>query len=151
VFRLGRKRVNLELVEEIVRALNQDEQDVERWRQRALTILNDSVKPAGNRAERWSRPPLIGPEQTGLLALFTVVLCVAAVGLSLIMNFSIGVFEVPLYLDMVGTAFISFAFGPWVGAAVGASTTLLGNLMDGDFSGWWFSLVQVTGAVIWGY
>lgn len=151
VFRLGRKRVNLELVEEIVRALNQEEQAVERWRLRALAVLSGSVKPAGRRTERWSRTPMVGPEQTELLALLTVVLCVAAVGLSLILNFSVGVFEVPLYLDMVGTAFISFTFGPWVGAAVGASTTLLGNLMDGDFSGWWFSLVQVTGAVIWGY
>jgi len=32
---------------------------------------------------------------------------------------------------------------------VGATTTLLGNLMHGDFTGTWFALVQIVGAVIW--
>lgn len=150
VFRLGRKRVNPELVEEIVRALTRDERHVALWRQRALAILTESVKPAGYRHERHSRADLLHPGQRSLLALFTGVLCVAAVGLSLMLNFSVSVFAVPLYLDMVGTAFVSFAFGPVAGIAVGVSTTMVGNLMNGDFSGWWFSLVQITGAVLWG-
>jgi len=151
VFRLGRKRVNLELVEDIARALNQDEREVENWRKRAAATISESVKPAGNRAARRPRSQLIQPEESGLIALFTAVLCVASVGLSLILNFSVSVFAVPLYLDMTGTAFVSFAFGPWAGIAVGVSTTLFGMVMDGDFSGWLFSLVQVTGAVLWGF
>lgn len=147
VFRLGRTRVNLDLVDEIVRALGADESEVAQWRRRALTVLKHRV--SGEAAERsTSAPP---PDPTGLVRLMTVVLCIAAVGVSLMLNFTVGVFEVPLYLDMVGTAFISFTLGPWAGATVGVSTTLMGNLMDGDFSGWWFSLVQVTGAIIWGY
>lgn len=150
VFRLGRKRVNLELVEDIVRALNRDEREVEWWRERAVATLSDSVKPAGYRSERAPRGDLLLPDQRGLLTLFTGVLFVAAVGLSLMLNFSVSVLALPLYLDMVGTAFISFAFGPWAGIAVGVSTNMVGNLMNGDFSGWWFSLVQITGAVLWG-
>lgn len=149
VFRQGRKRVNLELVEDIVRALNRDESEVEHWRERAVATLSDSVKPAGYRPER-GRRELIHPDQRGLLNFFTAVMFVAAVGLSLMLNFSVSVFALPLYLDMVGTAFISFAFGPWAGIAVGVSTNMVGNLMNGDFSGWWFSLVQITGAVLWG-
>lgn len=150
VFRLGRKRVNGELVEEIVRALTGDERDVERWRQRALALLNESVKPAGYRSDRAPRADVIPADQRGLVALFTAVLFVTAVGVSLMLNFSVSIFAVPLYLDMVGTAFVSFAFGPLAGIAVGVSTTMVGNLMNGDFSGWWFSLVQITGAVLWG-
>lgn len=149
VFRQGRKRVNLELVEDIVRALNRDESEVEHWRERAVATLSDTVKPAGYRPER-GRRELIHPDQRGLLNFFTAVMFVAAVGLSLMLNFSVSVFALPLYLDMVGTAFISFAFGPWAGIAVGVSTNMVGNLMNGDFSGWWFSLVQITGAVLWG-
>lgn len=150
VFRMGRKRVNLALVDDIVRALGQDEHEVERWHERALATLSDTVKPARDRTARAARDDVFRSDDTGLRVLFTVVLCVAAVGLSLILNFSVSVFALPLYLDMVGTAFVTFAFGPWVGIAVGVSTTMTGNLMNGDFSGWWFSLVQITGAVIWG-
>ncbi len=144
VFRPGRKRVNPELVEEITRALGQEEHEVRAWRQRALAARDDSVKPT-------PRSPFIGAEANGLLTLLAVVLCVAVVGLNHALNFSVSALHVPLYLDMVGTAFAAFAFGPWAGAAVGIGTNLVGNFMNGDFSGWWFALVQVAGAVVWGY
>jgi len=150
VFRPGRKRVNLELVEDTLRALKLDEGDVALWRQRAAAATSESVKPVGNVAERPARPPHTRTDETSLITLFTAVLCVASVGLSLILNFSVTVFALPLYLDMTGTALISFALGPWAGIGVGVSTTVLGMTMDGDFSGWLFALVQVTGAVIWG-
>jgi len=82
--------------------------------------------------------------------LFAIVLCIAAVTLNNVLNFSVGALQLPLYVDMVGTAFASFAFGPWVGALVGVLTTLLGNLMHGDFTGTGFTLVQMVGAVVWG-
>lgn len=144
VFRPGRKRVNPELVEEITRALGRDEHEVKAWRQRALAARDDSEKPT-------PRTPLIGVEANGLLTLFIVVVCVAVMGLNHALNFTVSALHFPLYLDMVGTAFTSFAFGPWVGAAVGIGTNLVGNFMNGDFSGWWFALVQIAGAVVWGY
>ncbi len=142
VFRPGRKRVNVELVGDIVLALGCGEDEAARWRLRTAVARDDAVQPHG-----YGRP---GAERNRHLAA-VVVLCIAAVGLSQFLNFTATALHLPLYLDMVGTAFAAFAFGPWVGAAVGVVTNLTGNLMHGDFSGWGFALVQIVGAVVWGY
>lgn len=139
VFRSGRKRVSVELVEEIVRALGGDDAAIEEWRTRAVEANAGRVNRALDRGA--------GPAAAALVA----VLCVAAVGLNLIANFTVSQLNLPIYLDMTGTAFASLAFGPWVGALVGVSTTMGGNMMNGDFSGWGFAFVQIAGAVLWGY
>lgn len=141
VFRPGRKRVNAELVGEIVRALGRGENEAKAWQLRAALTRDEAVQPYSTRQ--------VDTASRGNSALL-VVLCVAAVGLSQILNFTASALHLPLYLDMVGTAFAAFAFGPWVGAAVGVATNLTGNLMHGDFAGWGFALVQIAGAVVWG-
>lgn len=142
VFRPGRKRVNAELVGEIARALGCDEEEATAWQLRASAARVEAVQPHDYRSGGTKRA-----RNTALV----VVLCAAAVGLSQFMNFSATALHLPLYLDMVGTASVAFAFGPWAGAAVGVATNLTGNLMHGDFSGWGFALVQIVGAVVWGY
>ncbi|MHA6693746.1 hypothetical protein [Homoserinimonas sp. A520] len=142
VFRPGRKRVNAELVGEIVLALGRGEDEATAWRLRTAAAREEDVQPPDDR---------LGGSKRGRNVALAVVLCVAAVGLSQFMNFTGSALHLPLYLDMVGTAFAAFAFGPWAGAAVGVATNLTGNLMHGDFSGWGFASVQVAGAVIWGY
>ena len=57
---------------------------------------------------------------------------------------------VPIYLDMVGTALAAIVLGPWRGAAVGASTNLLLTFVTG-FVSLPFAIVNVVGALIWGY
>jgi len=142
LFRPGRKRVNPELLAETVRALGCTEDQVRQWRRRAVAARADVVRPYDTRTAAPVR---------GRSVALAVVLCIAAVGVSLFTNFTASALHVPLYLDMVGTAFAAFAFGPWVGAAVGVATNLTGNLMNGDFTGWGFAIVQVAGAVVWGY
>lgn len=142
VFRPGRKRINSGLVAEIVLALGGTEAEADAWKQRAIQIADRSPEPSTAAATQ---------HQQNLTTLFSVVLCVAAVGVNHALNFSSTVLGLPLYLDMVGTAFASFAFGPLAGAAVGVATNLVGSMMNGDFSGWWFMLVQIAGAVLWGY
>lgn len=142
VFRPGRKRVNAELVGDIVLALGGAEDEANAWRLRTGAARDEDVRPADQR--------LRGSDRRKNIALATV-LCAAAVGLSQFLNFSVSSLQLPLYLDMVGTALVAFAFGPWAGAAVGVATNLTGNLMHGDFSGWGFALVQIAGAVLWGY
>lgn len=139
VFRLGRKRVSVELVEEIVRALGGDHDAITRWRARAIAANAASTESIAGRSSR--------PAERAII----VVLCIAAVGVNLIANFTVSSLNLLLYLDMLGTAVASFAFGPWVGAAVGFSTTLANNAMKADFTEWGFSLVQIVGAVLWGY
>lgn len=56
----------------------------------------------------------------------------------------------PLYLDMIGTAIAAIVFGPWTGAAIGMATNLIG-LGITDESSAAFGLVNVAGALVWGY
>lgn len=56
----------------------------------------------------------------------------------------------PLYLDMVGTAVSAILYGPWIGAAVGLATNLIG-LGITDESSAAFGLVNIAGAMVWGY
>lgn len=153
-FRLGRKRINAELVAEIVAALGLSEDEALVWRRRAAAA-RPSAQGESPRLHVANLAPsdAFQPVQvaTRHTALFSVVVCVAMVGLSHALNFTANALHMPLYLDMIGTAFAAFAFGPWVGAAVGIGTNTVGNLMHGDFTGWWFSLVHITGALIWGY
>lgn len=139
VFRPGRTRVSVDLVEEIVRALGGDDTAVAAWRARAVE------------ANLARRERAVSSESGPASAAIVVVLCIAAVGVNLMANFTVSSLGLPIYLDMVGTAIAAFAFGPWVGAVVGIATTMTGNAMNGDFSGWGFAFVQVAGALLWGY
>src|SRR5690554_2087434 len=93
VFRPGRKRVNAELVGEIVLALGRGEDEVAAWQLRTAAARGEAVQPHGR---------VVGGKPSRNVAL-AVVLCVAAVGLSQFLNFSVTALQVPIYLDMVGT------------------------------------------------
>ncbi|WP_148666436.1 ECF transporter S component [Cryobacterium aureum] len=51
---------------------------------------------------------------------------------------------------MIGTAIAAIALGPWHGALVGLLTNLLGTL-DGNVETLPFVLVNIVGALVWGY
>lgn len=55
-----------------------------------------------------------------------------------------------LYLDMIGTALAAIACGPWAGVLVGLATNIIG-LSITDSSAAAFGLVNMTGALVWGY
>lgn len=57
----------------------------------------------------------------------------------------------PVYLDMIGTAIAAIMLGPWVGAAVGLSSSLLSSTVIMDWPGMSFALVNVAGGLIWGF
>ena len=58
--------------------------------------------------------------------------------------------KLPTFLDMIGTAVASIVLGPWWGALVGVMGNVGGALFTGPV-GIPFALVNVTGALIWGY
>ncbi|CAM3890182.1 ECF transporter S component [Nocardioides marinus] len=62
----------------------------------------------------------------------------------------VNVLEIPLYLDMVGTAVAAIILGPWWGAGVGVSTNFLGVGLSG-YDSIPFAVVNVAGALVWGY
>ena len=56
----------------------------------------------------------------------------------------------PTFLDMIGTAVVAIVLGPWWGGLVGLITNIGGALILGPV-GIPFALVNVAGALVWGY
>lgn len=58
--------------------------------------------------------------------------------------------NLPTFLDMIGTAVAAIVLGPWWGALVGVIGNVAGSLFVGPVQ-IPFALVNVTGALVWGY
>ncbi|WP_296603697.1 hypothetical protein [Nocardioides sp.] len=141
-FRYGRTRINVQLVRELVRALGEDPAVVDTWVQESLRPREDAPAP---------EPPLAaedGPQAPprGQLAL----LILGCLAVNLAGREFVDFFELPVYLDMVGTAIAAIALGPWRGAGVGAATNIAGIIGSG-WDSLPFGLVNVAGALVWGY
>ncbi|TIC86283.1 ECF transporter S component [Nocardioides sp. GY 10113] len=79
-----------------------------------------------------------------------VVVLLAAVAVNVLGRLVADFLEAPLYLDMVGTAFVAIALGPWWGAAVGAASNVVRGALIASTS-LPFAVVNVAGALVWGY
>lgn len=148
--RTGRKRLDLDLHREIAAALGASEAEVGAWLRRARLVDEPPTSPESPPAPQtpWAPEAPAAPEQASVRSV--LLLMGACVALNLAGRQFIDVLHLPLYLDMVGTAIAAMALGPWRGAAVGATTNLVGVLS----SGWVslpFMLVNVVGALAWGY
>jgi len=159
-FRTGRRRLDTALVLDIVRALGADEEEVAGWAERCreARLSNATPSRADDSAEAGDPPPPAPPAPplpadpppsvTAKAGLLVALGCVAVnmVGRVLVVVIP----EIPLYLDMVGTAVAAVILGPWWGAGVGLSTNLLGVGVSG-LDSIPFALVNVAGALVWGY
>lgn len=139
-FRLGRPRVNLDLVREIAAVLGADTTTVEGWIAQCQSpppsppVEDDHELDRGETAPRhWVALLLLG--------------CLV---LNLLGREFVDFFHLPVYLDMTGTAIAAIALGPWRGAAVGVATNVVGVIGSGLIS-LPFALVNVVGALVWGY
>lgn len=131
-FQTGRQRINLSFIREIASAIDANDALVAQW-------VAACQKPA--------LPEQMTEKPTNTLVLFVVFGCVA---LNLMGREFVDFFGLPLYLDMVGTAIAALALGPWRGAAVGATTNIIGAIGSGWISVP-FALVNIIGALVWGY
>jgi len=147
VFRLGRRRVDIGLALEIVRALGCDDATVAEWQARYVDALRGPVA-AEHPLRRASDEPAEQPADAkpGVITL----LLLGCVALNLAAHQLVVIGDLPIYLDMVGTAVAAIAVGPWRGAAVGVATNGAFALYFGHDQ-IWFGLVQVAGALLWGY
>lgn len=167
-FRTGRRRLDTALVLDIVRALGADEDEVAGWAERCRTArLAEAFPPRAEdpaAAPSGATPPPPPaptppapsppdpapppPPVTAKAGLLVALGCVAVnmVGRVLVVVIP----EIPLYLDMVGTAVAAVVLGPWWGAGVGLGTNLLGTTVSGPDS-IPFAIVNVAGALVWGY
>ncbi|MCX6397080.1 MAG: hypothetical protein NTV23_11385 [Propionibacteriales bacterium] len=133
-FRSGRARPNFALVREIGQALGAGDEQIDAWIDR------------GRDAGTGSAPVVVERAAPGKI-LVLVLACVAA---NLVGRELVDFLELPIYLDMIGTAVVALALGPWWGALVGGTTNVLGVVG----SGWVsipFGIVNIAGALVWGY
>jgi energy-coupling factor transport system substrate-specific component len=140
-FRFGRSRINEPLVRELVRVMGGDADLVGEWVRRCSPPSAGSPLPSVPAAAA-TRDPI-----TPRTALVILVGCLA---LNLLGREFVDFFRLPVYLDMAGTAVAAIALGPWRGAGVGLATNLIGVIGSGWIS-LPFALVNVVGALIWGY
>ena len=161
VFRPGRSRVNPDLVEEIVTALGLTESESLQWRQRYVDARVGQRPPHSLTPELpLVAAPALGPTPTiapgepasplrnpAIIAMFIF----ACVGLNNIGAQFVMALDVPLYLDMAGTAVAAVIFGPWYGVLVALVHHGTAAWIEGQTSQLWFTLVNVTGALVWGY
>ena len=142
-FKTGRSRINADLVAEITQALGLDDAEAEQWRVRCLRARAASRTPA-------APTPLPSKGGAGFPPAFVIVLMIACAGINHFGGALTEKFQIPLWLDMTGTAIAAIVLGPWQGAIVGLSNNVLGALV-GDFETLPFALVNVVGALVWGY
>ena len=153
-FRLGRSRINLPLVREFARVLGANPSVVDEW----VAACQPTTAPAADPVVAPLPTPESAPEEppappfatAAAVTRHVALLLVACVALNLVGREFVDFFQFPIYLDMVGTAIVAIALGPWRGAGVGLVTNLIGAIG----SGWIsipFALVNIVGALVWGY
>lgn len=153
VFRDGRRRLDVGLVDEVLRALGLDDQEVAAWSARARGVVAAAEPPAPAVLEE---PPVVDPAEEATAPVAgrrwqrvarLVAWCVA---LNLAGRLLVDVLGLPLHLDMTGTAISAVLLGPWWGVVVGLTTNTLGVGLSG-LASLSFAVVNVTGALVWGY
>lgn len=152
-FREGRARLDADLVADIAEALGGDGPA---FRQRCLsariaaetTAREPAPEPPGAPPEPTPEAiPAAGahPSSRHRLALAT-----ACVALNLVGYLTVDLLNLPLFLDMTGTGIAAIALGPWHGVLVALATHLLALSVHGSLTVP-FAIVNIAGALIWGY
>jgi len=148
-FRQGRKRINPDLVADIVLALGLDQQEAEEWRARCLRARAAARE---RRADEMSSKVLsTAASAASIRPSVLIVVMVACVGLNLFGGTVMAKFQLPLYLDMIGTAIGAVALGPWHGVLIGLATNVLDGVAADFDTSLPFAFVNAVGAVVWGY
>lgn len=162
-FRLGRSRLDADLVADIVRALGGSDAEADaiiarcRASQSAPRVALERVpasvsvsvpvsvqEPVPVDVVAEPRERLAIPGRT-LMTVIAISLALNLAGLSLSEWL-----DLPVYLDMLGTAFSAIALGPWWGVLVAVTTNVAGVAASGPDS-LLFAPVNVVGALVWGY
>ncbi len=150
-FRPGRRRIDADLVADIVLALGATEPEAAHWRRRCHEARDRAEaarlappdeptvpeEPAEQVLGRWS------PRRA-------LAVVAAAVVLNLLGRILVDTLQMSLHLDMVGTALAAVVLGPWHAVAVAVASSVLGTAVNGAVSVA-FLPVNVVGGLLWGY
>lgn len=147
-FQTGRSRMDTDLLRDIALSLGQSTEEAARWVQRAGDARK--AKPEGSPAPIPALPLPGSPAPKRLPAMQLLFVLLGLVVLNHCCHWFLAAsLDLPVYLDMIGTAAASLAFGPWYGAAVAIATGFTGPLFEEGILA--FTLVNITGALVWGY
>lgn len=105
-------------------------------------MTNTPVASAPQKSSRFNR--------NNLPTTLIVTLIPVCVALNIVGGYIASALRLPVYLDMIGTAISAIVLGPWWGALVGILTNSGSALITGPVS-LPFALVNVVGALLWGY
>lgn len=131
-FKTGRARVNVPLVREVALVMGVTDEQFAAWVKECHRLDEVEEAPRALTRREW---------------MTIAVMCVA---ISLVGRLCVVFLDLPLHLDMIGTAMAAFVLGPWSAVAVGVVTSGLGVGISG-LSSAPFALVQVAGGLAWGY
>ena len=81
---------------------------------------------------------------------YVVTLIPVAAALNIVGGYIAKALQLPIFLDMIGTAVVSIVLGPWWGALVGVITNVVSTFISGPIS-LLFAVCNVAGALVWGY
>jgi energy-coupling factor transport system substrate-specific component len=154
-FRMGRQRIDADLVGDIARALGADEESAEAWTDEARQARQPrTVAPSAPQVDPQAPTPMDAVDTaadarpvTRRLLVGVLVACLAS---NLLGRVLVDTLDLPVYLDMVGTAFSAVLLGPWWGALVGGLTNVAAVPVSGSDS-LLFAPVNIVGALLWGY
>lgn len=154
-FRMGRARINAKLVGEIVQALGCSREEAQAWERRCVQARLDKVRPrpqvhAGQKPDPVQVGATAARDSTVVSRKRLCILLVACLVLNLAGFWLVDAMGLSLYLDMIGTALAAITCGPWAGVLVGLMTNVIG-LSITDSTAAAFGVVNMTGALIWGY
>jgi energy-coupling factor transport system substrate-specific component len=154
-FRMGRQRIDADLVGDIARALGADDRAAEEWatearnaRQPTFEVADPALDPPSTEVDAPDADAVLDPRPRGPRVVVGVLL--AALAVNLAGRGLVAVLDLPVYLDIIGTAFSAIVLGPWWGALVGLATNVAG-MTNGGTDSLIFAPVNVLGALVWGY
>lgn len=140
-FQTGRPRPNVDLICEVARVMGATEEQVDEWvRACHRPVPSVVIEPEAEATEAVR-------DTSTREVLWLMLGCVV---FNLLGREFVDFFKFPVHLDMIGTAIAAIALGPWRGAAVGLATNAIGVIGSGWIS-LPFALVNIAGAVMWGY
>lgn len=88
--------------------------------------------------------------QKGIPLTYVVSLVPIAIALNVVGGYINNALRLPVFLDMIGTAVAAIVLGPWWGVVVGGLTNVILAMLTGPLS-LPFAVVNIVGALIWGY
>lgn len=157
-FQLGRSRLDAELIGEIVMALGASPAEAAEWSVRCASARRapasqHSATPGAQLPET-SLPLLSHPTQFRRVRSpwWIFALITGCTGINLLGHSVVVWLTLPLFLDMIGTAIAAILLGPWAGAFVAVLSQVLAvqfTVSGGDALP--FALVNVAGALVWGF